>query len=457
MIKLSKSLLTLAKFSTKYKLPNVPTYRFNLRWFSESFNNLNSKSAEIDAIKKKVGEDNPEVVGALNSIGISYYQKGQLQESIKFFEESIKIIKQISNDEPAPIADIYNNIGLAHHELGELEDAINYYEKAIEVTKKFEESSPQLASTLINLGAAYYDNNQLDEAIQSYEEALEIAEKTYGENHISCSEILHNLGLAYKTAGKAEESEKAFGRAFDALKQYLDTIGESAETAKERAEILNKGGSLLENLNRFVEALEWYRQSVDCLKKYDQKDDFLLSKILSNLGYAAYRLGDYEDAAEFLKKSIDLKVAVFGEDNPNLIGLIVDYGELLQSRGRWEEAAANFYKALTLQTKYYGRQNLFGSEIMLRIGLCNYNLKKYQDAEKMFEDCIKEMETIVADKGNISYITAKFNLSMTKEQLGKRDEAEKHAKEALKLAESVYEPNHPELETIRNQVKTFEK
>ena len=457
MIKLSKTLLTFTKFSAKYKLSNIPTYRLNLRWFSESFNKPSAKSSEIDALKQKLGEDNPEIVGKLNDIGISYYQKGQLQESIKFFEESIKIVKEISEDEPAAMADIYNNVGLAHHELGELDDAINYYEQAIQVTKKYEEASPQLASTLINLGAAYFDNNKINDSIQTYEEALIIAEKAFGPDHVSVSEILHNLGLAHKAAGQEDQSAKNFEKAFEALKKYLGTIKDAPETAIEKAEILNKGGMLLETLNRSIEALEWYRESIDSLKKSEQKNDFLLSKILSNLGYAAYRLGSYDEAAEFLKQSIDLKVEVFGEDNPNLIGIIVDYGELLQSRQKWEEAASNFFKALTLQMKYYGEQNLFGSEIMLRIGLSFYNLKQYPQAERMFQDCIKQHEKAGVDKANTSYITAKFNLSLTEESLGNLAEAGKLAKEALELAKGIYPAGHPEFKLLQEQAKKFDK
>jgi tetratricopeptide (TPR) repeat protein len=100
-----------------------------------------------------------DLAGALNSRGIGYYEKGDLDRAISDFTRAIRL-----NPKDAYT---FNNRGQTYYAKGRLGRAIADYNRAIR-------TDPQAATAFFNRGIWYHEQGNLDRAIADYTRAARI-------------------------------------------------------------------------------------------------------------------------------------------------------------------------------------------------------------------------------------------------------------------------------------------
>jgi tetratricopeptide (TPR) repeat protein/transcriptional regulator with XRE-family HTH domain len=146
---------------------------------------------------------------ALTHLGNAYYDLGEPQTAITYYEQVLAIARELGYRRGE--GSTLGNLGVAYAELGELQTAITYFEQDLAIACDLPDRAGE-GITLGNIGRAYHALGEPQTAITYYEQGLAIA-RDLGDRYIEGS-TLGNLGNAYTGLGDS-------GRAITMCEQAL--------------------------------------------------------------------------------------------------------------------------------------------------------------------------------------------------------------------------------------------
>ena len=111
---------------------------------------------------------------ALGNIGNIYSDKGDLEEALKYLNESLFIAREIEYSKVE--ANSLNSIGNIYSAQGNLGEALKYYEEALVIHREIGYRLGE-AISLGNIGDLYSKKGELDKALKYLKESLVILEK----------------------------------------------------------------------------------------------------------------------------------------------------------------------------------------------------------------------------------------------------------------------------------------
>ena len=115
---------------------------------------------------------------ALNSIGITYHNKGDLDKTLFFHTQNLELQKEIGNKLKQTSS--IHNIGNIYRDKGEYDIALDYYSQCLDIYEEFDANKHYFIHTFANIGDIHCQKGD-------YEKAKEFLEKSYG--------ILKEVGL----------------------------------------------------------------------------------------------------------------------------------------------------------------------------------------------------------------------------------------------------------------------
>jgi len=142
------------------------------------------------ALWKDVISKSPGKARAYHEIGVAYYNKGMIDESIWGFETAVKL-------SPNYVL-AHSNLAAAYYKKGRFDDSI----REIRLTMMF---GNEKAESYCNIGAIYLKKGLPDKAVENLRHAL-ILNPSYAPAY-------HNLGIAYESMGLKDEAMENFSKA----------------------------------------------------------------------------------------------------------------------------------------------------------------------------------------------------------------------------------------------------
>jgi len=146
----------------------------------------------------------------LNNIGDIYYNKGELDKALNYYEESLSLP---TNEKGRAIT--YNNIAVIYNEKGDYQKAIEYFHKAIEISEEYGDYHGVSESEL-NLGDTYRGIKDYENAKKYLSEGLESA-KEAGDKYWEATGYKY-LGMLYKDEGDKKTAKENFKHAYNLYK-----------------------------------------------------------------------------------------------------------------------------------------------------------------------------------------------------------------------------------------------
>lgn len=270
----------------------------------------------------------PGDIDATFGLGIAY---GNLNEHRK----AIECLKRVVEWDPARYPAAWTSLGMAYYQIGEIADSLEYLEKSVRI-------KPEAYDTWYTLGLVLEAASQTDRAIAAYAES--------GKRNPSFADAWERLAALFLREGKTDEArisyKKAYiltGKSLYAYKQgvILMTQGRYDEAAGLFKECL-KDPSLsdleqnlafcLYNTGRWDDACRYADAAYT--KGHRTETVFFL------LGSSLLKLGQETRAQAILDEGLSRYA---GDMN-----LLYTRGLLDASAGRFENASAYFRKALTV-------------------------------------------------------------------------------------------------------------
>ena len=210
----------------------------------------------LQLARSTLGEEDEDVVSALNSLGVLFKYTGRFDEAAALYGGAIAVVEAGRKDE-ATLATLCHNLGGLEHARGEYARAEPPARRAVELRERaLGPDHPSVAADLAALAAVVEARGRHAEAEAMYVRALAIFERVYGPVHYEIAVTLNNVAGIREAAGRPEEAEALYRRALS-IKEAL--LGADHPDV---AMTLNNLALLLASIGRGAEATLLYARAL---------------------------------------------------------------------------------------------------------------------------------------------------------------------------------------------------
>jgi tetratricopeptide (TPR) repeat protein len=307
---------------------------------------------------------------AEDALGNVYLQQGRRQKARQQFERALAIDPRTKS--------ALSHLGKLMLEDGQPERALEYHNQALAVDARDNSTRNDLAAVLVQLG-------RTDEAVRQFQEALRLNPLDFYAHH--------NLGNIVRAKGQHAE----------ALRLFEIAVRIDPRSALAR----NSLGSALIDQGRIDEAALSFREAV--------RLDPTFAPAHENLGILMHGRGNLDGALAHFQRAFELQPAnnVFRQ---NLAAGYVNAGTEQAARSRLDEAIDSFRNAVRLAPRHLD---------------ANYRLARALARQRQFPEAAGFFEKSLAIDTSVAEIHLDY--AITLRELGQRDRAIEHVREALRL------------------------
>lgn len=293
--------------------------------FSEAIDCV-TQCLEIEQVKKDDESANARLLGQL---GYVHRRRGQFDEAVRYYDESIAIHKRLNN--LRAYADMLNSIGFVYKLQGKMDEALRSCKIALRIRnalfKASKVSEVSIGLTLSTMGQIYLDMDDIISAENSFEDAYQIFNR-----------VRHKTAIAsmLNRFGQVEMARSNWGKAKNWFEQAQQVSAEIDSEAYINS--LNKQGRVLAKQKCWTEAAVFFQQAVDIARKVH--DDYQRTESLLDLVEALEYMGQHHQVSQLLHEAeqISLQWNYF-----HLLGHAAEIqGDIAYADHRYEEAFAYY-------------------------------------------------------------------------------------------------------------------
>jgi serine/threonine protein kinase/Tfp pilus assembly protein PilF len=313
-------------------------------------------------------------------------------EAEALFHEAITTLTRELGAQHLEVGTAWAGLAPVFHSQGKFTEAETAYRTALAIKEvALGPDSPVLASSLINLASTLGRLGRDNEAEPLLQRALGVMQNAYGEQHVSVVNALSSLAALYGRQGRLDDGEMTLRKSI-ALRERI--FGP-------------------DHPNTVID--------------------------LKNLGLTAMLKGDYEGARRAFKRNLDVETKAFGPDHPRVLWTVTRMGGLHLQLAEFDAAEAAYQRARAAMEKALGPDNIETIGNVRGLGIVALREGRLDDAEKFLEAALAS-----SLKGSHPDISASWKaLGELRLRQGRRDEALDLLKQALAHEHKISAPGHP--------------
>ncbi|WP_027394746.1 CHAT domain-containing protein [Aquimarina latercula] len=372
---------------------------------------LKNSNKAIEICKTYLSFENKEVARAFDNIGNYYTRIPDFEQALLYFEKALDIRKQIFSKNDREMALSYSHLAVIHTRTSNYKKAIKFNKKAAKLHAEI--LGPYHRNTGFNynnLGYVYSALGKYEEAIDFYNKALEVSIKNNGENHLGVADNYINIGSAYFRLMHNEKALKCFQKALSIYKKNNYSKGLST--------VYMNIGSVISNEGKDIEALKYYKRSLDIKLKIYGKDHPKTTLNYTNIGTIYRDRGDFKNALEYYNKALEIRKSSTGENHNKVAFTYRIIGNTYIKNKEYYRARDYFNKALQIYNNIFDNENHPEKAIIyenigdsyFENGLYDQALLSYQKGLIMFQHIYGESHPLIANLYNsIAKVYSKQN------------------------------------------------
>jgi len=293
--------------------------------------------------EKHFGEMSPEAAQATHMMWVVAYRTANYEDMVSWGEKTYAIRKSIYEPDDMAVAAGANALGITYWQRDDLDKASEYYAESRRIQNaQPERNDMQYATLLHNLGLIYNDSGRYEDAIESYRESIAIRKAAGAEKDPVLPMTLYSLA----------HSLSEYGDEVAAHEVYLETVERQAAVAGPETHMvayaLTGQGIFLESINAPKKAGPILEEADRIYSKLFDEPHFDQAATWVGLGYVAMHNGDYDTARALMDRALELRQANNGADNPGTVRTRNAIGRLEYERGNLDGAAEVLESALAL-------------------------------------------------------------------------------------------------------------
>jgi CHAT domain-containing protein/Tfp pilus assembly protein PilF len=280
--------------------------------------------------------DQPREADTLSSIGRTYYDLGDINQSLEFWNRELTVRHALGH--PDDEGNVLGSIATAYSRLGDRQKALEYFSQSLEKLRAAGDKANE-GTALSSIGNTYFGLGQVRKALEYYDQALPLQ---HGVGSPSAEgATLGNMGIAYSALGQPQ-------KALDYSRQALQ-LALAAGDLDGQAATLTSIASLYWQLGDWDHALENQKSAVELTKKSGNRT--FEAMILNNMGTTYRGLGDLDSALKCHEQALPILHDV---GLPNEATALQNMGHVYRDKGEFQKAIDYYQQALKL---YQARGN----------------------------------------------------------------------------------------------------
>lgn len=305
----------------------------------------------------------------------------------------------------------------------------NWWQSALRAARQLKDLCAE-AGALSNLIPFHTDAGDPRRAIAEGEEAVAILRKL--GKPTSASPALGNMGLAYE----------ALNEPLQAIKLYRESLTidhDLRDGRAEAADLANIGNCYL-TLNQVHLATEFHKRALEAYRNQGYR--LGEARTLANLGNDYLTSGELDKALDHFERELEIVQAL--GDGVEIARTFVNLGTVCAHQGQVTRAIQFWDSALSM-ARHLGARRI-EEKALGKLGSAYASLGEVSRSIAFYTDQL----AITRDTGNRNdEATALWNLGQSCHRLGKLTDAISYAEAALKIRESIKDPN---AENIRRKL-----
>ncbi|MFQ6109186.1 MAG: tetratricopeptide repeat protein, partial [Candidatus Aminicenantales bacterium] len=235
---------------------------------------------------------------ALKASGEESLKKGKYEDAVNLFRQAL-ILSRESEQRNEEIA-CYMSLGLLYWNLGQLNESLDHYDRAHSLAKKFnllaEKHESMIFMKIFNLykeGKKYRSSGQYQESVRSFQKAIHLAKKIKSREHeVKC---LRQLSITYWNLNDLNQ--------FFSLNEKALKIAQFINHKKEEARCLINIGVYYFKKDNYSKALHYYQAALKIIQELsDNKNEE--SILITNISMIYNYIGDYDETLSYLKRAL---------------------------------------------------------------------------------------------------------------------------------------------------------
>lgn len=375
-----------------------------------------------------------------------FYEAASWQLILPIYKEILDIIKKSLGPENTIVAAILSNLATLYQLMGKYNESIKYYERSLKVFKELNEfGSPNSIATLNNLSLLYEMKGESKKALKLHRQVFISRKKTFGMEHPEVAEALNNLALFYRNKGKYKVALRLCEKSYLILQRTLGPEN------PELAYVINDIATLYQETGEYGKALHFFEHS---LEKYETKlgarHPYSL-KTRCNLAGLYFKEGKYESALSTYEDILQIQKEVLSHEHPDIAITLNNLGELLKEMGNFEEAKPFYQEALKIYENSYGSENSCVTTILYNLAdVCKY-MGEYKEALAFHQRALKILENNEELDNSVTLLILNSMADIYSEEMEDEKAVEYYMK-SLKFCESGLYPKHPNLARTLNNI-----
>ena len=357
------------------------------RW-QEKWDNLPTIKSKLSDGLLKALNSKPKLnkkVETYNTLAYKYYLKAKYKYEKRESVEDIVIVRGLLNkaidlDETMTLAII--GIGITYFQVGDHNNAMKYYEIALKVAKKSKDKK-EIANCMSNIAHVYSKKNNYQKSLTLYNEAVQIQKEL--DDKKGYAKSLYNIGSIYSSQGIYNTASEYYIKSLEIRIEIDDKIG--------MGYCLNSIGNLDLHLGNTKSALINFERSLNI--QVEINDNYMMSYSLACIGYAYHQKKDFDTSLHYYEKALSIQKNL--NDKIGAGHTYINIGNIFLDKNDIERATIHYEKSFKIG-KEVEDQNMVGGSL-LNIGNTLTVIGSFNKALEFFNKSLNIFEKINDQRG----------------------------------------------------------
>jgi tetratricopeptide (TPR) repeat protein len=471
---------------------NIGQVRFRQGHFAEAYNCF----LDVFPLSQRIHQESthPLAIQALHNIGYIQFITGDIDMSIKTFNEALRLClpassiafrKESSNDSHSLLASTLNCLGVLYFHLPKTDSmkSLSYLTRALLIQRTlFTEPRRNTATTLNNIGRIHFIERRYEQAMACYREALALRRTLLGRDHIDVTATTYNIGRTLQEMGNLKlalthyqefiritlprlgffncdlfsalkcvachcyeqgRKEQVLGMCEEAVLSRNEYLGIHREVAS----VLNKMGKIHYDNGEFEASISMYCLDLQVKLTVLDRGHPNVTTTLTNIGHICNHLGEFSSALQVFQQVLAIQMDYIGPHDPRVASTLSNIGQIYFQTNEYGASVEFYQQALRIRRDTLGESCLDVASSLNSIGRVLFDARVIDRALTSFLESLQIRRALLgAEHHDVAIV--KYNIATVLLELGRDDEALPYYRETLRIERIALGSKHMDLVLI---------
>ncbi len=451
---------------------------YNNDQYNEAIDLLKQTISLKEQIFDKHYED---IAQDLNNLGYAQRMLENHQAAQAAHRRAINILKVNNSTDKNELSTATYRLGKALQGQGHYKQAIKYIQESLNLLDEIsEKNNHNIAIRHNDLALLYIHTSQFDEADYHIQKAIWLAETVLQSDHSELIQIKRNRVVILNRQGKLQQAQE--------LSDELDRIDTSdnfnsiLQVHNNASRHLQQGNynnaktlflNVLENINQVktkktilhLNSLIGLAQTYIYSDQYDKAHETLnlVLKLRNTPEYSEYPTDhsiyttwaliyvyqdDYDTAYNIYNQALEIAIDRNGPEHTVVASIMDSIADCLYRLDQDDKALEICQKALDMQIKLLGDQHPETNQCRLTKGNILSSSGQTEQATAIFHQVLEHFENTLG-KNHPANVDVLLNLAQAYKDLDQIEKSKQYLERAIKIAKNHFEPDNPILQNIK--------